>query len=114
MYLKALAIKAVVSPKSWTLRRCTLAVEALLRQTAFPLKLCLLIDGLNEFEGDTKATTRNLQNSSRIFLSRMPPTLRFVSQVGHGWSLETALKLLFIFSQKIYYQKILGNVFLNI
>jgi hypothetical protein len=51
MYLKALAIKAVVSPKSWTLRRCILALEALLRQTAIPLKLCLLIDGLDEFEG---------------------------------------------------------------
>lgn len=49
--MKALASKAVVSPQSWTLRRCILALGALLRQTAIPLKLCLLIDGLDEFEG---------------------------------------------------------------
>ncbi|CZR64409.1 uncharacterized protein PAC_14307 [Phialocephala subalpina] len=51
LYSKGLAKNAFVPPQSWTLRQCTFALETILCQTIVPLKLCLLIDGLDEFEG---------------------------------------------------------------
>lgn len=37
---------------SWSLRECAAAFKALLQQSSVPLKICLLIDGLDECEGD--------------------------------------------------------------
>ncbi|CZR69404.1 uncharacterized protein PAC_19304 [Phialocephala subalpina] len=48
----ALDITQRIVPKTWSLRQLHVALETLMDQKQYPLKLCFLIDGLDEFSGD--------------------------------------------------------------
>jgi hypothetical protein len=52
LYSKLQSGHPFVWTESWSLRELIIAFRLLLKQTKMPIKLCLLIDGLDEFEGD--------------------------------------------------------------
>lgn len=51
-YSGSLDLAQQIIPESWSLRELEDGFDRLIRQTEFPLKLCLFIDGLDEFDGD--------------------------------------------------------------
>ncbi|KAN0102275.1 hypothetical protein V8E51_012785 [Hyaloscypha variabilis] len=52
LYSKLQSGHPFVWTESWSLRELIIAFRLLLKQTKMPVKLCLFIDGLDEFEGD--------------------------------------------------------------
>ncbi|TVY20871.1 Vegetative incompatibility protein HET-E-1 [Lachnellula arida] len=42
-----------LSPESWSTRQLTTAFESLFKQQHFQIRFCILVDGLDEFDGDT-------------------------------------------------------------
>lgn len=52
VYSQEIGLSSGYLKSSWSLKSLKAAFQLLVGQTAVPLKLCLLIDGLDEFEGD--------------------------------------------------------------
>ncbi|CZR54072.1 uncharacterized protein PAC_03955 [Phialocephala subalpina] len=77
---------------SWTLKTLMGAFTTLLQQTEIPLKLCLFVDGLDEYDGDYNDIVEVFKNASssphvKICLSSRP-LLAFQDAFGDGETLR--------------------------
>ncbi|KAF8848889.1 hypothetical protein BDZ45DRAFT_253975 [Acephala macrosclerotiorum] len=77
---------------SWMLKTLMGAFSALLQQTEIPIKLCLFVDGLDEYEGDYNEIVEVFKNASssphvKVCLSSRP-LLPFQDAFGEGETLR--------------------------
>lgn len=78
LYTGTLSIGERIHPNPWSSTELYEAFERLIRQTQYPLKICFLIDGLDEFSGDKEQLClffkrlSTMSDATKICLSSRP------------------------------------------
>jgi hypothetical protein len=93
IYNKSLTLKHQIKTKIWSLRELHKAFERLIEQQQYQMSLCFLVDGLDEFSGDTEQLCllfKRLEERSGTakFCLSSRPWVVFQENLGHCHKLQ--------------------------